>query len=56
MTGTDTTTGTGSRITENTFHLELCEGRILTRDDIDMISIWTNSLIDEIQRLEKKLK
>lgn len=55
MTGTDATTGTESRRIGNTFHLELKEGTILTRKDIDMVSLYTNQLIKRIRKLEKKL-
>ena len=55
MTGTDATSGNKSGFIGDTFHLELCEGQILTRRDIDAVSLYTNQLIKRIRKLEKKL-
>lgn len=54
MTGTDATSGNKSGFIGDTFHLELCEGQILTRRDIDAVSLYTNQLIKRIRKLEKK--
>ena len=55
MTGTDTIIGTKSRTLNATLHLELKEGAILTRSDIDMVSLWVGELTRRVHELEEKL-
>ena len=55
MTKKDTTTGTESRTLKCTIHLELKEGAILARSDIDAVSLWAGELTRRIHELEEKL-